>query len=282
MTTHTVTVNYDDPQWQTIDGSRYAYVCNVKPSDYPVSGKGTKSIQYLLLEFDHDLPDDEVLAKMAELNCRQPDRPEAETIIRGFTSTELRAHPVIGLIGPAVDRRGSLDRAYVYGSGRGVVLGWGWTADRWGQRCRFAAIKNDFSTNESVNTPREITKRIMGRVAEWQECWVYQGAKRDGYGLMRVNGKHQSVHRILYESMVAPIPSGFTIDHLCRNHSCVNPAHLQPVTGKENTLRGDGPTAKNHKKTHCIRGHRLFGKNLYHSKTGKRICRQCNRERMHK
>lgn len=138
--TKTVTVNYDDPQWQTIDGSRYAYVGDVKPKDYPIGGKGTKPIKYRLIEIDHDPLDDEVLAKMAELNCRQPDRAETETIIRGFTSDQLRAHPVIGLIGPAEERNGNLYRAYVRGHEYGVDLYWNWAGPRWDRLCRFVAV----------------------------------------------------------------------------------------------------------------------------------------------
>ncbi|MFH0853097.1 MAG: hypothetical protein V1853_01715 [bacterium] len=138
--TFTATVNYDDPQWRTIERSRYANMSDVKPKDYPVGGKGSKPIKYRLLEFDHDPLDDEVLAKMAEMNCRQPDRAESETIIRSFTAEELRAHPVIGLIGPAVKRNGNLLRAYVDGYENGVNLVWSWTGKRWSRYCHFVAV----------------------------------------------------------------------------------------------------------------------------------------------
>ena len=47
------------------------------------------------------------------------------------------------------------------------------------------------------------------------------------------------------------IPQGLVIDHLCRNKSCVNPAHLEAVTNTENVLRGEAPSAKAARKTHC-------------------------------
>ena len=70
-------------------------------------------------------------------------------------------------------------------------------------------------------------------------------------------------HRFNYELYRGSIDSILPLDHLCRNHSCVNPLHLEQVTHWENTLRGSTPAATDARKTHCIRGHPLAGKNLY-------------------
>lgn len=65
--------------------------------------------------------------------------------------------------------------------------------------------------------------------------WVGQ-ITGGGYGRYR----GWMAHRIAYEADVGPIPAGLDIDHLCRNRRCINPAHLEPVTRKENLRRGVG------------------------------------------
>jgi hypothetical protein len=72
---------------------------------------------------------------------------------------------------------------------------------------------------------------------------------------MWYDGKVRLAHRVIYEYLVGPIPDGLSIDHLCRVRHCVNPAHLEPVTHRENVLRGQAPTAVNGRKTRCKRGH---------------------------
>jgi len=79
---------------------------------------------------------------------------------------------------------------------------------------------------------------------------------------------------------VIQIPTGLTIDHLCRNTSCGNPDHLEAVPGGVNTLRGYSPPARNARKAHCPHGHPLSDGNLYRYPNPKdwRECRQCRAE----
>lgn len=117
-------------------------------------------------------------------------------------------------------------------------------------------------------------------------CWIWTGStvgsKKNWYGKIWHEGKTLLSHRASYETFVGPVPPGLTIDHLCRNPACVNPEHLEPVTQRENALRGIGITAINSKKTTCLRGHALAGENLKikvgRDKGLRRTCRQCSRE----
>ena len=110
-------------------------------------------------------------------------------------------------------------------------------------------------------------------------CWNWSGStNKDGYPRM-----HRGyAHRILYEHHVGPIPAGFTIDHRCENTHCVNPAHFEAVTQRTNILRGNGPAARNARKTHCIHGHEFTPENTHtrvsHGRTW-RDCRTCARTR---
>lgn len=108
-------------------------------------------------------------------------------------------------------------------------------------------------------------------------CWVWTAGRFDsGYGAFGIGGgKLLRAHRYAYEQVVGPIPAGLVLDHLCRNHPCVNPAHLEPVTDQENLLRGTGAPARNARKTHCKHGHEFTPENTHLDKDGYRACRAC-------
>lgn len=71
-------------------------------------------------------------------------------------------------------------------------------------------------------------------------CWNWLKVKdSQGYGQISVSGKTKLAHRYSYERVHGIIPDGLYIDHLCRNKSCVNPVHLEPVTPAQNIQRGN-------------------------------------------
>ena len=87
-------------------------------------------------------------------------------------------------------------------------------------------------------------------------CWTWTGyVDPRGYARISVENRPQFIHRFSYELHKGPIPEGLTIDHLCRTRHCVNPAHLEAVTDRENILRGISAVAVNARKTACPRGH---------------------------
>lgn len=107
-------------------------------------------------------------------------------------------------------------------------------------------------------------------------CWLWTGGHSvEGYGLFHLPYPRRMVraHRFAWENTGhGAVPAGKQLDHLCRVPACVNPDHLEVVTTRENTLRGNGPSAQNAKKTTCPRGHAYSGK-----RSGKRRCGECER-----
>lgn len=69
-------------------------------------------------------------------------------------------------------------------------------------------------------------------------CWVWQrGVDCHGYGQVIRAGRSVRAHRVYFEEAHGWCPP--TLDHLCRNRRCVNPAHLEPCSRGENVRRGD-------------------------------------------
>lgn len=107
------------------------------------------------------------------------------------------------------------------------------------------------------------------------ECWNATGyLDKDGYKQFRDElGKRRRMHAWAYETFRKDkIPSGFCIDHLCKNRKCQNPWHMEVVTISENVKRGDSPAMLQAKATHCPRGH-LYTEQR--QKNGSRCCWEC-------
>lgn len=109
-----------------------------------------------------------------------------------------------------------------------------------------------------MSRPRKtLAERFWAKVERRgpDECWPWRGENNGkGYGRIRVGpGRHGPwlrAHRVAYELLVGPIPTGKILDHTCHNadlscaggaacthRRCCNPAHLDPVTSGENTAR---------------------------------------------
>jgi hypothetical protein len=138
----------------------------------------------------------------------------------------------------------------------------------------------------ATTRPRPLDERALDKFEQRgpEECWPWTGMKSDkGYGKIKLNGRRSpcvQAHRVVYEMFIGPIAEGLVLDHLCRNHGCVNPSHLEPVTDRENILRGEGIAAQRAQQTRCIHGHPFDETNTYRRPNGTRDCRRCMRDRV--
>lgn len=70
--------------------------------------------------------------------------------------------------------------------------------------------------------------RFLRKVEIVGDCWVWRGATRGHYGIMRIDGKIRNAHRAAYALFVAPVSDGISVLHRqeCKNKLCCNPDHL--------------------------------------------------------
>lgn len=118
-------------------------------------------------------------------------------------------------------------------------------------------------------------------------CWLWATTAVDGggYGVFgrRIEPRGRTVmfkaHRVMYEDKYGEVPNGTELDHLCRQSLCINPDHLEPVTHKENVLRGLSPPAQKARQETCLKGHPFRDRR---TKRGNRVCLSCKAERQRK
>lgn len=138
------------------------------------------------------------------------------------------------------------------------------------------------------------TRKISLTVMDWERfveyvedmsnpmaCWNWKaGHYKKGYGVFNLRDGAFPAHRISYTWLKGEIPEGLTMDHLCRNRSCVNPEHMEPVTQEENTKRGNSGINMR-SRTHCPRGHEHNEQNTKITVAGTRQCMVCLKQLNH-
>lgn len=126
-----------------------------------------------------------------------------------------------------------------------------------------------------------LPKVIRKHITVSGECWNWDSLDYGGYGRVTSAGHSQIAHRAVWQILRGEVPEGLQLDHLCRNRRCVNPDHLEPVTGVVNLRRSPiTVNSINLAKTECPSGHPYSGSNLLIRTNRKgqfRTCLECKR-----
>lgn len=173
------------------------------------------------------------------------------------------------------------------------------------QRERTSKMTTDAQSSRHADPNKAIRLDTLGRPTRWGDpeerffnqihiipngCWLWTGRLIDqtGYALFSPGRRRTNGHRWAYEHFIGPIPAGMQIDHRCHtsdpdcsggpciHRRCLKPAHLEPVSARENARRGRSPAAITIRTNVCQRGHEFTLENTYIvPSTGKRRCRMC-------
>lgn len=86
-------------------------------------------------------------------------------------------------------------------------------------------------------------KAFWSRVDKTGACWLWLGSTTGHpthpYGRTRIGCGMFVAHRVAWViTHGEDLPGHLELDHLCRETLCVNPAHLETVTHRENLHRG--------------------------------------------
>lgn len=149
---------------------------------------------------------------------------------------------------------------------------------------RVRATEENFWARVDKDGPLIVARSDLG------PCWLWTG-KLDigGYGIFGSRGRVRvRVHRESWERVNGrPIPDDREIDHLCHSYDlscpggrcehrrCMNPDHLEPVTHRENSVRGVPG-----RMTMCSEGHELVVVGMRNGNP-RRGCPTCRTARRH-
>lgn len=116
------------------------------------------------------------------------------------------------------------------------------------------------------------------------DCWEYNGCTDNcGYCQIMVDKRLQYAHRLSWEFYNnKEIPPGMTVDHICFNRKCINPAHLRLMSMDDNRARHNVPLKTVCEKHNCKRKIIWCWSSKRNKMMRRSICLKCQCERTKK
>ncbi len=118
-------------------------------------------------------------------------------------------------------------------------------------------------------------KRTVKFKINSNDCWEVTSHKPDKNKYIRIRrkGVNYSLHRVVWEKWIGPIPENTLICHSCDNPICINPEHLFIGTDQDNA---DDKVFKNRQfskisKDDIVEIHKLYKQGLYLKGIAKRF-----------
>ncbi len=131
----------------------------------------------------------------------------------------------------------------------------------------------------STPPPARVIDRLFSRWTEDSKgCWV-SGYSTGNHGYSQIgwtdsNGRYLWLgHRVSWYAYNGAIPTGYTVDHLCRNRRCIRPDHLRLLSNWENARRNGWAGSDDYPQSWaCSRNHEV-PRRKYDG-----ACPECHRE----
>ena len=130
----------------------------------------------------------------------------------------------------------------------------------------YARQRHGRDMDAPIRTYHASPRESLEARTEWTDGGhlVFLGAEYgSGYGGLMVNGRMAYAHRYAWELANGPIPPGMQVNHKCFRRDCVALAHLELVTGQENTQYRSGPQSNSKSGVRGVINVRIKGRDFW-------------------
>ncbi|MCD2156028.1 HNH endonuclease [Rhodococcus cerastii] len=133
------------------------------------------------------------------------------------------------------------------------------------------------SVTRSTSETDDKYSRVLEYFVNENNCHIFRLSARDrnGYAVVKIDGKNWYAHRYVFEQKNGPVPAGMEVMHLCKNQrDCINPNHLKAGTHADNMAQ-----IPEDRKNFCAVGHEQNRTNSYWF-ADSLICKICKAEKL--